>query len=825
MSKYHLRHLRIKAMDKLLRGIINERKIIIFLLVILVIFGAYAYYIIPKKENPESALPAAMITTMYPGASPMDVETMVTEKIEDSLSDLPGIDYISSISLNSASIVVIIFDVDIDWETVSATMRSNISDLQADLPEMSLPSQIKTDLIEAAQFIISLSGDNFTQEDLAQYGADIKRTLERIEGVTRVDVEGLLDRQVNVVTDISLLDLYNISIEDVLNLLLAQNLTIPSGAIKYESGEINVNTPATFSSLRDIENLVIGGSTETIGFVKLKDIAKISIDYTEGYKYKHNGKNAILLSGYMDPEKNAVIIGHDVRETLDELKKQLPEGISFEEIMYSPQDIDDSVNSFIMNLGQSILLIIIVVMLGVKLRNGLVVSAALPLSIFATFIVMLLLKIEFQFISIAALIISLGILVDNAIVISEAIQHYIDTGIDKTEAIIMAVKETATPVFTSTLTTIITFGILYFIPGAIGSTVSTIPTVVITALLASYIVAMVIIPVFAYMFFKPTPERKRLKHAKHNTLKRAFLKMLSIGLRFKKTALLSAFLLLALSCWLVLGLGMSFFPYSDKPVIYLNATGETLNLNNTEKITDKIHAILDEHPFVKDYTTAIGKPLPRFFLTVPSRAPADNFAQIMLKLDLDAKPGYDDNEKIGRSLQNEFDTKISGADIEVKYLEYSIPMDAKIVIKLMGDDLEMLHSTSLDVQDALGQIDGAVNIRDDYVPANYEYVVKLDAELLSTMGLIKYDVVKQINTALMGASASTYVAGGSEMNIIVSADINSLDDLFRLPISSSITSSQILLEQLAKIDMQSSIPTIINHYTNQADYAQQCHGL
>ena len=169
---------------------------------------------------------------------------------------------------------------------------------------------------------------------------------------------------------------------------------------------------------------------------------------------------------------------------------------------------------------------------------------------------------------------------------------------------------------------------------------------------------------------------------------------------------------------------------------------------------------------------------------------------------------------VGRALQKEINSKVTGADVEVKYVEYSMPMDAKVVVKLRGENLNELKNASQEAQRILAKIPGTTNIRHDYIAQNYEYIVKIDTELLSTIGLIKYDVVKQINTALMGAKTSTYIAGGSEMDIVVRGNITSLDDLYRLPINSSITNAQVLLEQVADISLKPSLPAI-NRYNKE----------
>ncbi len=790
--------------------IINEmikRKVIVFILLGLwVLAGIYSYYIIPKQENPDTSLPGAVISTVYPGATSQEVEAMVTTKIEDAVNEVGSIQTLDSLSMNSASVVVVLFDTDADGDEVLSLLRQKISDVQNSLPEMAYESVIDTELSVSPQFIIALSGEDYSREDLVTYAEEIKEAVLDVDGVERIDIEGQLDKQVNVVVDIDDLNLYNISIENIADLMKAQNLSIPSGSIQYDSGIINVNTPSTFSSLKDIENIVVAGSSEdTIGFVQLKDIATVSIDYAAGYSYMQDGVNAILLTGYFEDSVNDVLIGNDVREVIDEVSLQLPPNIDYHEVVYSSEDIDKSVTDFILNLLESIVLIIIVVMIGVKLKNAIVVSIALPLSIFATFFVMYLLGIEFHFISIMALIVSLGILVDNAIVVSDAIQQKLNEDYSKKEAIEMAVKETAAPVFTSTLTTIITFGILLFIPGAVGDIVATIPIVVITSLIASYIVAMFVIPLFARISFSKEATHKIEK--KESTLKELFNKALALGLNHKRTTIIVAFSTLIIAIVLVLSLGMTFFPYSDKPIIYVNVKSERMNLDKTQEIVDDIQAILDEEALIEHYSSAVGKGLPRFFLTVPTLTESSDNAQIMIELD-ESSDDFTGNMDFGAYLQERFNNEIVGAKVEVKYLEISMPTDAKIAIELYGDDLSVLQDFAQESQDILNNIDGTTNVRDDFVGINYEYNVEIDSDVVNLMGVLKYDVVKQINTALMGSETSNYIVGGNEMPIIVKSNISNLDDLYRLPISSSVTDTQILLNQIADINLDTSIPLI-----------------
>lgn len=803
-------------MEKLERLLIRNRKIVVFFMVLIAALGMFCYYIIPKQENPSTTIAAAVITTVYPGAGPEEVENFVTKKLENRIKALDRVKDYTSMSMDSASVITVMYEDDVLIDEVEPQLRQAVDDVQGELPPTCMESMVRTDLITNNAFLISLSSDVYSASELESFAQTIKGELEHVDGVTSVEVAGAKKKQVVVEADIEKLQLYGVSIENILQLMQAQNLSIPSGSINYESGTINVESPALFESLEDIENTVVGGATDSLSFVKLKDLANVYIeDVNQGY-FTQDGRDAVLLVGKLEKGENAVNIGHQLRKELDRVKGEMPQDLIFHEVMYAPQDIENNINDFILNLAESIALIVLVVMLGVRMRNALVISVALPMSILITFIVMQVLGIEFQFISIAALIVSLGILVDNAIVISEAIQQNLNEGKEKVAAIVEAVKTTAVPVLTSTLTTIVTFSVIYFVPGVVGQVAGTIPTVVIATLIASYGVAMLLIPVLAYMFFKPESEKKAKRKGKVRGCKvrGCFEKLLSVGMHHPKTTLAAAFSTLGIAVVLALQLGIQFFPGSAKPVLYINVTGESLSLPATSRICDEIGEILDEDPLVDHYTSSVGGGLPSFFLTVPSMAEASNAAQFMLQLNEDELQKYDGNDDAARHLQDKMDEAVAGAAIEVKCLEYSMPAEAKIVLTVAGDDMEKITHTAEKMAEYLRSIPGTENVRTNAVAPQYQYKVGLDSEKLSGYGLLKFDVVKQLNTSLMGASASRYTVGGRDMDIVVRAKVSNLDDLAQLPIVGTVSGTHVKLGQVADIGLKPSQP-LINRYNGQ----------
>lgn len=793
-------------MNKLVGWALKRHLIIYIFTLLLMVAGFFAYFEIPKQENPNTTLPAALITTIYPGATSTQVENLVTVPLERALSSLQKVDVMNSYSYNSASVIVVVFEIDADPIESIATLKDLVAKTQSSLPELAYESTINDDLVSTPSFILSFSSSSLDSSELFSYVQTASNQISKVQGVSSLVVDGEETFEVQVLVDVDALNVYQVSIETIVQLMQAQNLTIPSGSVVIDGVSINVQTPSSFESVQDIENMIIKGSSSGVGFVRLSDVATISVVSKSNVGFTRDGQQTILLTGYFNQNVNAVNIGSKVSDVLDDLRVSFPSTLKVEEVVFSPKDIDLSINNFIGSLFQSIGLIVLIVMIFVKLRNALIISLILPLSILLTFIVMNTLRLEFHFISIAALIISLGILVDNGIVIAEAIQYRLNEDMSKEDAIMMAVKETSIPMLTSTLTTMVAFGMFFFVPGVIGKTVATIPTIVISTLTGSYFVAMVVIPIFAYHFFKKESAQKIEKNTTSKPF-RFFQSALSYGLKKPKTVVVLAFATLIISGLLFTQLNISFFPYSNKPTFHIDIESEQFNLESTKAIHDQVLAILGEYEEVKHVTSAYGQGLPKFFITAPVLGENEANAQVLVNVDLDDSL-YDSNEAIGRVLQERFNTSIVGADVQVRYLEYALPVEAKVAVALRGEDLDTLLVASEEVQEALKSIIGTTNIRDTHVSSEPQYVVNIDPDYLSTSGLLKFDVVKTINTALMGTSPTQLTIDTLQLPISIKADITSLDDLLSLTIRSSATGSIMQLRQVAELGIDFVNPSI-----------------
>ncbi|WP_069648845.1 efflux RND transporter permease subunit [Caloranaerobacter ferrireducens] len=792
-------------MRQLISAAIKMRKITFFIVVLIMIFGLYSYFIIPKQEFPDLNAPAAMIYTVYPGASSEDVEKLVTRRIEEKVVEIDGYSYCNSYSNDDISIVIVRLDYGTDINKAWNQLRQKMDDLQAELPDGCLDIQVNTNLVDTTGIILSITGENYTYDELVNYAEVLKKELRKVNGVSRFEIVGEQEKEVGIEVEAEKLNFYKISLDDIVNIVKLQNTELPSGKIEYENSKINVKISNIFSSLDDIKNLIIGVSDKNGSIVRLGDIADVYIKAKDSnVRIKHNGKNTILLTGYFKENENIVLVGKKVEKQITEIIKDFPEDISVNQVLFQPEEVSKSINNFILNLIEGMLFVIIVVFMGMGLRNAIVVSTAIPVSIISTFIAMHVLGIKIHQISITGLIIALGMLVDNAIVISDSIQNKIDNGDEKFKACIEGVKEVAIPILTSTLTTIGAFLPLLLLDSIAGEYISSLPEIVMLSLFSSYLVALVVTPTMAYTFFKKDRVKDRMIRYKE-----FFNSILYRGMKKKKVTILFTIFVLVMTVFIFKQINLQFFPKSDKNIIYIDIkTERNLSISNTEVFTAKVIDILEKQPEIVSHTEVIGGGLPKFYDSIPITVSSPDIAQIMVRLNLKESDRFKNNSQIVDYLQEIFDSELTGGTATVKQLELGEPIGAPIRIRLTGKNIERLGQVSKEIRDILQDLEGTVNVKDDYSDKIYEFEIAVDYDRAYLYGITKYDIQKEVSAALRGRKASVFRKRGNEYDIIVKSNIKAKEDLENLAIKSSFSDKKVLLKEIADIKLKSEIPTI-----------------
>ncbi|MGE5473605.1 MAG: efflux RND transporter permease subunit [Ignavibacteriales bacterium] len=799
-------------MKWLIKKLVEIRKTTLFLALVVCLIGLYTYYMLPRQQSPELSPPIAMIVTPYPGASPNDVKDLVTKKIEDKLVSLDGYDYCSGTSKESLSVVVIFFENSADYDKSIQAVRNAVADAKSELPEGCLPSQLITDLSEATGIIISLSGENYSYEQLSSFGELFKDKLENINGITKVSLKGKLDNQVKITIDSEKLNQIGLSLDEICRLLKAQNIQIPSGSIKYNGNKITVNTPGTFTSTNDIKNTIIAVSEKTGQTLTLKDIADIHMGIEDdAQKFKQDGKNAVILVGYFEKNKNIILVGNQVRKEINLVKGNLPSDLIIKEVVYQPDDVSNKTNEFMLHLVIGIILVIVVVFLGMGARNAVIASTAIPLSILSTFIVMYITGIQIHQVSLVGLIISLGILVDDAIVVADSIQVRINQGEDRVKAAYLGAQRCIIPILTATISIILSFCPFLFMDGPAGRFMRAIPLVIITSIIASYFTAMFITPAFSALFFKKSNE----KHNKRSIARKFFQDMLRLCLRFRKATIVCTFAALLIAIKVVIPhIPLQFFPYVTSNILYIDMTSEKFDINSTENIADKASKILKSVPEIESCLESVGKDIPKFYVTMPIASPSSNYAQIACQFNLKSKR-FKSNTELANYLQKLLDDNFSEATFRVRLLEYAKPVDAKVIIRVSGKNRDNIKNVALVLEKEMSKMDTVTNVRDDCSDETLELKVDIDEDKASSLGISKYDVQAQINIALYGSKPSVYRKDSKEYSILVKSDIKDVSMLENFKIKSSITGKKIPLKEFALVSYNSKLDTIKTYNKDQ----------
>ena len=688
-------------MHKVLESFIRQRRITIFAIVLVMILGVMNYINAPKQQSPRIQLATALITTIYPGGSAEDVERLVTREIEEKLMALDECDEVSSYSNPNHSVVFYSVKASDDYSEQWSTLRRAMKEVQSDLPEACNSITVDTDFMKTVGFILSIYSEDGMINTLESYSDSFENELEKVPGISRVDVIGKRDQEVIVELNHQKLNQLAIGYNDIVSIIRAQNIEIPSGHVEVGNEQIVFQVQGLYNQVEDIENIVVAVSDETGIMTRLKDIATIYIENkAEGTRILNNQRQSLLITGYFESGQNIIPIGQEINDIIDDISTRLPSNIVIEKIMFQPDQVNSEISKFMMSLLQGIVLVIIVVFIGLGIRNAFVVAVAIPLSILVTMTLMGLWSIEIQQISITALIIALGMLVDNAIVVSDAIQVRIDNGQKRLDACIEGALEVSRPVLTSTLTTICTFMPILLLGGEMGEYLRSMPIIVMVSLTASYFVAIFVTPVLAFIAFKPSINKRERKHR--------LAHLLEYAMRHRLRVILIVISLFIFSLFSVQWIGLKFFPYADTDMLYVDVNTEhVVSIDETEVLAKEVSRVLMETKGVKKIVSSVGDGMPRFFDTMFPAFPAIDYSQMLLIIDkemIGPNKSYSSLTDLRDVLQKKLNESVIAGHLEVMQLEQGEPVGAPINVKVVGDGRDRLKEAGEYVEGLLKDI-------------------------------------------------------------------------------------------------------------------------
>ncbi|MBH0001432.1 efflux RND transporter permease subunit [Pseudoalteromonas sp. SWYJZ12] len=754
-----------------------EKKVISWMFTLLLLIGgSVSYFDLGQLEDPEFTLKKAMVITMYPGASPQQVEEEVTFPIENAIQQLPYVDYVTSISSNGKSQISVEMKSNYRKEQLRQIwdeMRRKINDLSPSLPSGVYPSTILDDFADVYGVMYSVTGDGYSYDELKDYVDFLKRELVLVKGVSKVTVAGQQQAQVMVEVSTRKLAQLGIAPSHIFQLLQSQNTVSNAGKIRVGDESIRLHPTGEFKDVKELETLLISksGANELI---YLGDVAKVYREYAEvpNNIIRYNSQQALLIGVSFMSGVNVVDVGKNIDEHLASLEYQRPHGIHINSVYNQPQEVQKSVDGFIISLLEAIAIVIVVLLLFMGLKSGILIGGILLLTVLGTFIFMKLFAIDLQRISLGALIIALGMLVDNAIVVTEGILINLKRGQTKLKAAVNIVEQTKWPLLGATVIAVTAFAPIGLSSDASGEFAGSLFWVLFISLLLSWITAITLTPFFANLMFKENEFKNEEGQEDEDPYKgfifNGYKAILDLALHFRKTTLI---LMVVLLCTAVVGFGsvkQSFFPASNTPMFYVDYWQEQgSDIRSTLEGVKKLEDFLQKEDLVEEVTSTTGQGAPRFMLTYAPEKSYPAYGQLIIRVA--------DREAVATVMQTVRDYSSNhalSAQLKIKPMEIGPSTDAKIEARFSGPDPVILRQLAATAEELIGSDDGAYNIRDDWRARTKMIRPQFNEQKARRLGISKSDLDNVLLTSLSGKQVGVYRDGTQLLPIIARSPAN-----------------------------------------------------
>jgi len=789
---------------------IRKHTTVFVLILFLVVMGLVSYFSLPREAAPDVKIPYMIITTVYPGVSPEDIETLVTREIEQELKNLKDVKEITSSSSEGFSVIAIEFEPDVDLDFALQRVKDKVDAAKPNLPDEAedpVVTEIDFENIPILNIVLTADYDLVKLKEVAKHLAD---EFETVQGVLEAKVTGALEREVKINVDPSRLADYNLSFGDITGTIMAEHVTIPGGTIEIGDFTYTVRVPGEIKDPMMFADLVITATPE--GPVYVRDVADVEYGFEERTTIARlNGRPSISINITKRVGENIIRIADRVKEIIRENEPSLPKGTHITIQNDWSKHIRIMVADLENNIVNGFFLVMVCILLFLGVTNAMFVAVSIPLSMLITFIVLQLMDITLNFVVLFSLIMALGMLVDNAIVIVENIYRHRHMGKGAAAGSEEATNEVAMAVAASTLTTVCAFAPIIFWPGIMGEFMKYLPITVIVTLTSSLFVAMVINPVLCYRFMKVsdgrphTPSRPvRLYHA----ILDRYEGILRKAVAHPAVTLLLAFLTLVLTVavYAVFGHGIEFMPQTDPDSMWINIKGPVgKRLEATDEIARQLEETCKGIPDIENMLTNVG-------VSTASQGwgggfDTENEARIYLDF-------VDFEERSQSSLKtfNETIDKIkyvTGAEVTLDKEEHGPPVGEPVEIQVAGDDFPLLGRIAQDIRHHIRDIPGLVDLKDDFESSRPEIRLTIDRDKAAILGVSTMDVALAVRTAIHGHDAGDFRVEDEDYDITVrlaERHRRSLPDLDRIYIFKK--GKQIPLSSVASFETAAGFGTI-----------------
>lgn len=778
-----------------------KNKVVAWVVVaILLVGGIMSFGSLGKLEDPSFAIKEALVITQYPGASAKKVADEVSEKLEIAIQQMPQLDYVRSTNAFGLSIIKVNIKEKYDGDTLPQIwdeLRRKVNDAQNSLPLGVYPSIVNDSFGDVYGILLSVSADGYSYAELKELTDMLRKELSLVKNVAKVDIWGEQKEVVYVEISRAKMAKLGIGMDTIVNTLRVQNKIIPAGAIKVSRDYININPTGNIVNEADIANLDIRDVTSGRIF-KLKDIASVKRDYEEPANelLRYNGKQALSLGISIVDGGNVIDLGEDVKNKISQLDSRIPVGFELNYINNQPEDVTKAIDSFVNNFIEAIGIVFLVLFVFMGIRSGLLIGSVLALTVFGTFIVMKIYGIDLQRISLGAMVIALGMLVDNAIVVTEGMLIRIESGENRLQAAKKVISQNMMPLLGATVIAVLAFVAIGASQNSAGEFTRSLFYVMMISLMLSWVTAITLTPLFAHDFLKINKKKKSSDDPYKGIIFIVYKSILKFCLRFKWLTVIVMVLMLFSALYGFLQLKGSFFPPSTRAQFFIHYyLPEGSDIRATSEDLKKLenHILQDERVF--STSTFVGNAAPRFMLTFsPDTTPTKSYGMIMVQTK--------DNSTIDDlilELTDYMAINFPDAEPKIKRIMIGPPTDAQIEVRFSGSDPVVLRELSQQAKSIFRSTPLSTSIRDDWRHKVKEIRPQYSEINARNAGVSRSDLNQALEMATTGTTVGKLREDDKLIPIITRytkserKDVNSLNDL---QIFSSTTRQSVPIRQV-----------------------------
>lgn len=732
------------------------------LVIIAVIFaGVYSYGVIPQAQDPGFPIRVAQVITNFPGASPQRVEELVTDLLEKSIQEMPELESVVSQSKTGTSIITVnIKDSYTELRPVWDSLRRKIDSVQSQLPDGALPSVVNDEYGDVFGIVITITGDGYDYAEIKEIADEVRDEFLRLSLVSKVDLYGVQQEQIFIEYNNAQLNELGLSPNYLQTFLANKNIILSGGEFQTKHESITIEPSGNLESVRALKRtyVPIPNSNEVL---PLGNITHIYRGYAKPLKSKihFDGENGITLAIAMIDGGNIVALGAEVNDLLTHLKSVYPWGVSFNKVAFQPELVEKTVSSFMSNLLQAIVVVSAVMLLTLGLRTGLVVASLIPVTIAASIAVMYLLGIGLDQVSLAALMIALGMLVDNSIVMAESILTRMEQGKSATSSAIESANELKTPLLISSLTTAAAFLPIYLAESTTGEYTAPIFEVVTITLLASWLFSLTMIPLFCTLFLKMKVKDKQEENNSFSArIEARYAHWLEAIIKYRYATVMGVLGLFILAIYSFRFIPVIFFPPSEDPTFKLEIElPMNAPIHKTIAVVNRIEDFLTtlkvkpEQDGLVSWNVFIGNGGPRYVLSHTANPASPNYAFFVLNTNKGSVI-----DELTTKLEHHIFNNFPDVSFTIRKLANGAAVSNPIEVRVSGRDKELLFSISNKIKTKLSSIVGVKGINDDWGRQIKKLKIDIDEAQSQGLGISNTDIARTLQATINGVQISDF---------------------------------------------------------------------